>query len=55
MTLAAQVPLAALTVILDGQVIVGATVSLTVTVKLHAAELPAASVTVKIFVVTPIG
>jgi hypothetical protein len=38
-----------------GQVIVGAWVSVTVTVKLQVAVKPAASVTLKVFVVVPIG
>jgi hypothetical protein len=37
------------------QTIVGASVSFTVTVKLQVAVLPLASVTVKLFVVVPIG
>jgi len=39
----------------DGQLIVGASVSLTVTVKLHVTELLAASVNWKVFVVVPFG
>jgi hypothetical protein len=38
-----------------GQVIVGAFVSLTVTVKLQLASLLAASLTVQVTVVTPLG
>ena len=38
-----------------GQLIAGSSVSFTVTVKLHAAVLPTASVTVKVSVVVPTG
>lgn len=38
-----------------GQVMVGAVLSVTVTVKEHVAELPAPSVTRKVFVVKPTG
>ena len=44
-----------LTVISAGQVIVGSSVSFTVTVKLHWAVLPEASVTKKVLVVVPTG
>ena len=40
---------------LAGQVIVGGSVSLTVTVKLHVAVSPAASVTTKVLTVAPTG
>src|SRR5438552_13043009 len=39
----------------DGQLITGGSLSLTVTVKLHVAVLPAASVTRNTFVITPTG
>jgi hypothetical protein len=42
-------------VIFDGQVIVGFSVSFTVTVKEQVAVLPLASVTSKVFVVVPTG
>ena len=48
-------PAALLTVILDGQVIVGSSVSVTVTVKLQVAVLAEASVTWKVLVVVPTG
>jgi hypothetical protein len=44
-----------LTVIFDGQVIVGFSVSFTVTVKEQVAVLPLASVTSNVFVVVPTG
>ena len=43
------------TVTFEGQVIVGGCVSLTVTVKLHCAVLPEASVAVEVTVVVPTG
>ena len=43
------------TAMFAGQVIVGSCVSLTVTVKAQVAVLPAPSVTLKVFVVTPTG
>ena len=55
MTTALQRPASLLTVISDGQVIVGFSVSFTVTVKLHWAVLPEASVTSKVLVVVPTG
>jgi len=54
-TVAPHTPASLLTVTLEGQLIVGSSVSLTVTVKLHVAVLPFASVTLYVFVVTPIG
>ena len=53
-TVPEQVPFAGL-IWLEGQTINGACVSLTVTVKAQVAELPAASVTRKAFVVAPTG
>jgi len=44
-----------LTVILDGQVIDGAWLSFTVTVKLQVLVFPVASVTLKVLVVVPTG
>jgi hypothetical protein len=41
--------------IFDGHAIAGARLSTTVTVKLHEEVNPAASVTTKVLVVTPIG
>lgn len=43
------------TLILDGQVIAGAWLSITVTVKEQVEVFPAASVALKVFVVVPIG
>ena len=43
------------TVIFDGQVIAGAWLSLTVTVKLQVLVFPVASVTLKVLVVVPTG
>ena len=40
---------------LAGQLMVGGCVSLTVTVKVQLAELPAASLTVQVTVLTPLG
>ena len=54
-TTAPHVPASLLCVMLEGQVIVGFSVSFTVTVKLHDAVLLDASVTVKVFVVVPAG
>ena len=53
--MAVHKPGAVLTTMFDGQLIVGASVSLTVTVKLHVTELLAASVNWKVFVVVPFG
>lgn len=53
LTLAAQVPVAALVTMLAGQVTVGAWASFTVTVKLQEAVLPEASVAVAETVVVP--
>ena len=50
-----QAPAVAAWVILAGQVIVGNSLSLITTVNEQVAELPAASVTRKIFVVVPTG
>jgi hypothetical protein len=44
-----------LTVMLEGQVIVGSSVSFTVTVKEQLAVFPLASVTSNVFVVVPTG
>ena len=54
-TVAAQVPTGAFTEMLAGQVISGASLSVTVTVKLQLEVLPAISDTVKALVVVPIG
>lgn len=54
-TVAAQVPKTALTVIFAGQLMVGSCASRTVTEKLQVAVFPEASVTLKVFVVTPKG
>ena len=43
------------TVMFDGQLMVGFSLSITVTVKEHVAVLPAASVTSKVSVVVPTG
>jgi hypothetical protein len=53
--MAEQSPASLLTVMLEGQVIVGSSVSFTVTVKEQVAVLPLASVTSKVFVVVPTG
>jgi len=53
--LGAGTALAQLTVILAGQVIVGACVSITVIVNVQVAVLPAASVAVDVTVVAPTG
>ena len=52
---APHIPLSFDTVIFAGQLIVGASVSFTVTVNEHVAVLLEASVTVKLFVVVPVG
>jgi hypothetical protein len=52
---ALHTPAAALTATLPGQVIVGFCVSDTVTVNEQVLMLPAASVTLNVFVVTPTG
>ena len=54
-TTAPQTPASLLTVIFDGQVATGSSVSFTVTVKEQVAVLPEASVTKKVFVVVPTG
>src|SRR6266511_8253 len=54
-TTALHWPTSTLVAMLVGQPIAGSSVSLTVTVKLHVAVLPAASVTTKVLVVTPTG
>ena len=54
-TLLVQPPKAASTAMFAGQLIVGAWISLTDTVKLQLFEFPAASVAVKVFVVIPTG
>ncbi len=53
MTTAVQAPLAVLAEMFAGQVIAGAWLSTTVTVKLQVVELPAASVAVAVTAVTP--
>ena len=53
--MAAQVPAAALTEILAGQVMTGGWLSTTVTVKVQLAVAALAAVTVKVLVVTPTG
>ena len=55
MTTAVQLPASLLTAMLAGQLIEGFSLSVTVTVKLQSVVLPAASVTRKVFVVTPTG
>ena len=50
----AHVPEAVLVLIFPGQVKVGSSVSLTVTVKVHLFVLPLASVAVQVTVVTPL-
>src|SRR5687767_5863427 len=52
---AEQIPASALTVISEGQVIVGSSASVTVTVCVQVAVFPPASVTVHVTVVTPVG
>jgi hypothetical protein len=54
-TIALQVPRGAVCVMFAGQVITGACTSLTVTVKVHDAALPARSVVVLVTVVVPTG
>ena len=51
--MALQNPVVFATAMFAGQVIVGNCVSLTVTVKAQVAVVPAASVTLNVFVVTP--
>src|SRR5665647_70615 len=53
--MAPQMPVVAATLILAGQFIVGGSLSIIVTVKLHVDLFPAASVVSKVFVVTPTG
>src|SRR5205814_1060151 len=53
-TLLAQLPGAVLTTILAGQIACGASVSLTVTLKLHEAVFPLASVAVQITGIVPL-
>ena len=55
LTFAAHIPGLLGTAMLAGQVAVGASLSFTVTVKLHVVELPLPSVTLKMLLVTPIG
>jgi len=50
----AHVPEAVLVLIFPGQIKVGSSVSLTVTVKVHLFVLPLASVAVQVTVVTPL-
>ena len=54
-TLVAVQPVLVTVVTFPGQLIVGAWVSLTVTLKLHNALLPEPSVTLNVFTVTPVG
>ena len=54
MTVRVQLPAAVLVLMFDGQVNVGSSVSLTVTVKVHALVLPLASVAVQVTVVKPL-
>lgn len=53
--MAAQRPAPLFTLMLVGHVIVGTWLSVTVTVNAQVAVLPAASVTLKVLVVAPIG
>ena len=54
MIVRAQVPRAVLVLMLPGQVKVGSSVSLTLTVNAHVLVLPLASVAVQVTVVTPL-
>ena len=55
LTTAPQIPASLLTLISRGQAMAGFSLSITVTVKLQSAKLPAASVALNVFVVVPIG
>ena len=55
MTTAAHWPVVALTVIFEGQTMVGAWLSVTVTVKAHDEVAPFPAVTTKVLTVVPTG